>query len=157
MVRIRVDAWEVAVSALVVIVFVAVAGGASVALQSQLIGVMNTRVGTLGAVFLTYGTGGLLAALLMLVARGGNLAAWRALPPSVYAAGAFGLVIIATISYSVARLGVVRGLLVVTVAQFIVSALIDQFGWLGAPVQPLTLQKVVGIVALLGGGWLVLR
>lgn len=144
-------------SALLVIVLVAAAGGASVALQSQLIGVMNARVGTLEAVFLTYGIGGLLAALLMIMARGGNLASWRALPPSAYTAGAFGLVIIATISYSVARLGVVRGLLVVTVAQFVVSALIDQFGWLGAPVQPMTVQKAAGIMLVVGGGWLVLR
>jgi transporter family-2 protein len=144
-------------SALLVIVLVAAAGGAAVALQSQLIGVMNTRIGTLEAVFLTYGIGGLLAGLLMVAARGGNLAMWRALPPSVYTAGAFGLVIIATISYSVARLGVVRGLLVVTVSQFVVSALIDQFGWLGAPVQPMTAQKAMGIVLVLGGGWLVLR
>ncbi|CAN5920821.1 DMT family transporter [soil metagenome] len=141
----------------VIIVLVAAAGGAAVALQSQLIGLVNSRLGVLEAVFLTYGTGGVLAAILMAAARGGNLAQWRELPPYVHLAGAFGLVIIATFSYSVARLGVVRGLLLVTVAQFLVGALVDQFGWFGADIQSLTLQKAAGIVLLLAGGWLVLR
>lgn len=140
-----------------VIVLVALAGGASVAMQAQLVGEVDDRLGTLEAVFLTYGTGGLVAAALMLVARGGNLAPWRDLPPYVHLSGVLGLVIIAAISFSVARLGVVRGLLLVTVAQFLLSALIDQFGWLGADVQRLDLPRIAGIVLLLGGGWLVLR
>lgn len=144
-------------TALWVIVLVAVAGGASVALQAQLIGLIDSRLGTLEAVFLTYGIGGLVAAGLMMLARGGNLGAWRDVPPYVYLAGLFGLVIIGSISFSVARLGAVRGLLLVTVAQFLLSALIDQFGWLGADLQPVTVQKVAGIMLLLGGAWLVLR
>jgi transporter family-2 protein len=143
--------------ALWVIVFVAVSGGAAIALQAQTAGVISERVGTLEAVFVTYGVGGLLAALLVLIVPGSDVPAVRSLPGYVWTSGVFGLVIVATISFSVGRLGVVRGLLLVTVAQFLVSALIDQFGWLGATVQPLTVAKAVGIVLLLVGGWLVLR
>lgn len=144
-------------TALLVIVAVAAAGGAAVALQAQLAGVVSDRVGTLEAVFVTYGIGGLLSAALMLIVRGGNLAALRELPAYVYLAGVCGLVIVGAISFSVGRLGVVRGLLLITVAQYAVSAVIDQFGWLGAHVQPLTLSKSAGIVLLVGGAWLVLR
>jgi bacterial/archaeal transporter family-2 protein len=140
-----------------VILVVALAGGAAIALQAQLAGVVSDRVGTLEAVFITYGVGGVLSGVLMLLVRGGNLAQLRHLPAYIYLAGAFGLVIVGAISFSVGRLGVVRGLLLITVAQFVVSAAIDQFGWLGAGVQPLTLAKVSGIVLLLGGGWLVLQ
>lgn len=140
-----------------VILAVAVAGGAAIALQAQVAGVVSDRVGTLEAVFITYGVGGVLSAVLMVLARGGNLAAVRQLPVYVYLAGVLGLVIVGAISFSVARLGVVRGLLLITVAQFVVSAAIDQFGWFGADVQPLTLSKASGIILLLGGGWLVLR
>ncbi|MBW3603549.1 MAG: DMT family transporter [Actinobacteria bacterium] len=143
--------------ALWVIVLVAAAGGAAVALQAQLVGLIDTRLGTLEAIFFTYGVGGVLAAALMLLARGGNLAEWRELPGYAYLAGVFGLVIIGAISYGVARLGVVRGLLLVTLSQFLVSALIDQFGLFGADVQPVTLHKIAGILLLLAGGWLVLR
>ena len=142
---------------LLVILVVAVAGGAAIAVQAQLAGVVSDRVGTLEAVFITYGIGGLLSAALMLLVRGGNLGQVRHLPAYIYLAGAFGLVIVGAISFSVGRLGVVRGLLLITVAQFVVSAAIDQFGWFGAEVQPLTLAKAGGITLLLAGGWLVLR
>ncbi|HEX6256332.1 MAG TPA: DMT family transporter [Euzebyales bacterium] len=143
--------------ALWVIMVVAVAGGAAISLQAQTTGVISERVGTLEAVFVTYGLGGVLSALLVLVARGSDVAAVRSLPGYVWLSGVFGLVIVGTIAYSVGRLGVVRGLLLVTVAQFLVSALIDQFGWLGARVQSMTVGKAAGIVLLLVGGWLVLR
>jgi transporter family-2 protein len=142
---------------LTVIVAVAVTGGVAIALQAQLAGFVSDRVGTLEAVFITYGIGGLLSAVLMLFARGGNLGQLRQLPGYVYLAGVFGLVIVGAISFSVGRLGVVRGLLLITVAQFVVSALIDQLGWFGAAVQPLTVPKAAGIGLLIAGGWLVLR
>jgi transporter family-2 protein len=142
---------------LLVILVVAVAGGAANAVQAQLAGVVSDRVGTLEAVFITYGIGGLLSAALMLLVRGGNLGQLRHLPPYIYLAGAFGLVVVGAISFSVGRLGVVRGLLLITVAQFVLSAAIDQFGWFGAEIQPLTLAKASGITLLLAGGWLVLR
>jgi transporter family-2 protein len=139
------------------IVLVAAAGGAAVALQAQLVGVIDDRAGTLAAVFVTYGAGGLMAGALMLAMRGANLSVWREIPPYTYLSGALGLIVIAAISWGVARLGVVRGLLVVTLAQFLLSAAIDQFGWFGADVRALDLPKVTGIVLLLAGGWLVLR
>ena len=139
------------------ILLVAAAGGFAVALQAQSVGLIDERLGTLEAVFVTYASGGQLAALLMLLARGGTLAAFREVPPLAYLSGGFGLVIIAAISWSVARLGVVRGLLLVTLAQFLLSAAIDQFGWFGAQVRPLDLPRIAGIGLLLAGGWLVLR
>jgi transporter family-2 protein len=144
-------------TSLLVILVVAVAGGAAIAVQAQLAGVVSDRVGTLEAVFITYGIGGLLSGALMLLVRGGNLGQVRHLPAYIYLAGAFGLVVVGAISFSVGRLGVVRGLLLITVAQFVLSAAIDQFGWFGAEIQPLTLAKASGITLLLAGGWLVLR
>ncbi len=140
-----------------VIIIVVIAGGAAVTLQAQLAAVVEGQLGTLEAVFLTYGVGGLVSGLLVLLARGGNLPRWRELPPHVLLAGVFGLVIVGAISFTVARLGVVRGLLLITVAQFVVAAVIDHFGLLGAEVQPLTLQKAAGVALLLGGAWIVLR
>jgi bacterial/archaeal transporter family-2 protein len=139
------------------IVLVAAAGGAAVALQAQLVGVIDVRAGTLAAVFVTYGAGGLVAGGLMLAMRGAHMSALRDVPPYAYLSGVLGLVVIAAISWGVARLGVVRGLLVVTLAQLLLGAIIDQFGWFGADVRALDLPKVVGIVLLLAGGWLVLR
>ena len=47
-------------------------------------GLMDKQIGTLEGVFITYGGGGLLVGLAMLLSRGGNLAAWQAANPGVY-------------------------------------------------------------------------
>ena len=139
------------------VVLVALVGGAAVALQAQLIGLLGGRLGNLEAVFVTYGLGAVIVGLLMLAARGGNLQAWRELPAYAYLAGACGLVVVGTISWSVARLGVVRGLLLVTLAQFLLSAVIDHFGWFGADVRTLDATRIAGIALFMAGAWLVLR
>jgi transporter family-2 protein len=139
------------------VILVALIGGAAVAVQAQLLGFMGGRLGNLEAVFVTYGVGGVIAGMLILVARGGNLQALRELPGYTYLAGACGLVVVGTISWSVARLGVVRGLLLVTAAQFLLSAVIDHFGLLGADVRTLDLSRIAGIALFLVGAWLVLR
>ena len=139
------------------VVLVALVGGAAVALQAQLIGLLGGRLGNLEAVFVTYGVGAVIVGLLMLAARGGNLQAWRELPAYAYLAGACGLVVVGTISWSVARLGVVRGLLLVTLAQFLLSAVIDHFGWFGADMRTLDATRIAGIALFMAGAWLVLR
>jgi transporter family-2 protein len=65
--------------------------------------------------------------------------------------------VVGTISWSVARLGVVRGLLLVTLAQFLLSAVIDHFGWFGADVRTLDASRIAGIALFMAGAWLVLR
>jgi transporter family-2 protein len=41
--------------------------------------------------------------------------------------------------------------------QFVLGALIDHYGLLGAEIRPMTLQKVAGIGMLMLGVWLIIR
>jgi transporter family-2 protein len=93
----------------------------------------------------------------MLAARGGNLRAWHAVPWYALTAGLFGLVIVGTIGYTVPRLGLSTAFTVIVAAQFIVAALIDHFGWLGAEVRPMELTRFAGIGVLILGVWLIIR
>ena len=72
-------------------------------------------------------------------------------------AGALGLVIVGTIGYSTARLGLVTVLTIIVAAQFITGAFLDHFGVLGADLRPLNLTRISGIGLLLLGTWLVVR
>ena len=135
----------------------AVLCGVAVAVQAQFTGVMQRQMGTLEATFITYFSGGMVIGLVMLFARGGNLSAASGLPWYVFAAGILGLVIIGTLSLSVGDLGLVPALVLVTVCQFVVGALINHFGWLGAMVDPLDLGKILGFALLGFGTYLVLR
>jgi transporter family-2 protein len=135
---------------------IAVVGGTAVAVQAQFTGTLR-QLGTLESVFVTYGLGGLVVGAAMAVARGGNLAAWRTVPWYAYTTGLLGLVIIASLTLSVSRLGLVPGLVLITVVQFAVGAVLQHFGLLGALARPIDAGRVIGLLLLLGGTWLVVR
>ncbi|WP_421869750.1 DMT family transporter [Motiliproteus sp.] len=139
------------------LLLVAALGGIAITVQGQLMGVMDRQLGTLESVFLTYVIGAACIALVMLVYRGGNLGQWQQLPWWTLTAGLVGLVIVGSIGYSVSRLGVVSAFILITAAQFIAAALIDQFGWFGAEVRPIDSSKLLGIGAMMLGVWLTLK
>lgn len=140
-----------------VVALAAVACGVAVAVQAQLTGNMQRQMGTLESTFITYFSGGVVIALITLLARGGNLAAASGLPWYTYTAGLLGLVIIGTLSLSVGNLGLVPALVLITVSQFVVGAVVNHFGWLGAEVDPIDLGKLAGLSLLGLGTYLVLR
>jgi transporter family-2 protein len=139
------------------VVLAAIVCGIAVAIQAQFTGDMQRQVGTLESTFITYFSGGLIIALVTLSARGGNLAAARSLPWYVWSAGLLGLVIIFTLSLSVGQIGLVPALVIITVSQFVVGAIINHFGLLGAVVDPIDLSKLGGLALLGAGTFLVLR
>ncbi|MCB9421547.1 MAG: DMT family transporter [Ardenticatenaceae bacterium] len=141
----------------VVLVVTAVIGGIAVVLQAQFMGVMDQSLGTLESVFITYGSGGILVGLTMLLLRGGNLAAWRTLPWYAPLAGVAGLIIVGSIGYVTPRLGLVATFTIFVAAQFIFGALIDHFGLLGAEVRSIDLSTLAGMVIVLVGVWLIVK
>lgn len=142
---------------LFIVMIVAVIGGVAVIVQAQMVGLLDRYIGTLESVFITYFSGGLLIALLILIRQGGNLGSWRDAPWYAFGGGLVGLVIIGSISYTVPRLGTVAAFTIIVATQFILGATIDHFGLLGAALRPLDLSRVIGIVVLLLGVWLIIR
>ncbi len=138
-------------------IFIAILGGVAVVIQARFNGMMDRGMGTLESVFITYGLGGLVIALVMVALRGGNLAAFRTVPWYVALAGVCGLVIIGAISYAVPRLGLAVAFTIMVTTQFVLGAVFDHYGWLGGELRPLTLQKAAGILILLLGVWLIIR
>ena len=139
------------------LIVIAVVAGAAVAIQAQFMGQLDHRIGTLESMFITYGGGGFLIAIAILVQRGGNLAAWRSVPTYTLSAGILGLLIVGGIGYAAPRLGLVVTFTIMVTMQFIVSALVDHFGLLGTTVQMLNLSRVAGMGLLLVGVWLIIR
>lgn len=139
------------------LIIIAAVGGIAVTLQAQFMGLMDKQIGTLESVFITYGGGGLLVGLAMLLIRGGNLSAWQGVPWYALTSGALGLVIVGSIGYGTSRLGLVTAMTVIIAAQFIAGAVIDHFGVLGADLRPLNLARISGVGLMLVGTWLVVR
>jgi transporter family-2 protein len=144
-------------NALVPLIIIAAIGGTAITLQGQFMGLMDKTIGTMESVFITYAGGGLIAGILMLALRGGNLKAWHSVPWYALMAGIVGLVIVGTIGYTVPRLGLTRAFTIIIAAQLIVAALLDHFGLLGAATRPMDLSRLLGIGILVLGVWLTTR
>lgn len=139
------------------LVVIAAIGGIAVALQGQLMGSIDKQAGTLESVFVTYGGGGFLIGIIMILLRGGNLSGLSQVPWYTLLSGPMGLILIAAIGYSVPRLGLVPAFTILVAAQFATAALIDQFGLFGADIRPITLSRITGMLVMFLGIWLVMR
>jgi transporter family-2 protein len=136
---------------------IAACGGVAAGLQAHFMGLMDRSIGTRESVFITYALGGIIAVLAMLFWRGGNLRAWHAAPWYSFSAGVLGLIIVGTVAYTVPRVGLSRAFTAIVAAQFLVAALIDHFGLLGATARPLDASRVLGMGVLVAGVWLMVR
>lgn len=139
------------------LVILAVICGALVALQAHFMGLMDKGIGTLESVFITYFSGGLLIGIIMLIQRGGNLAAWQQAPWYALSSGVAGLFIVGIIGFCAPRMGLVPAFTVLIGAQFCFAAVLDHFGWLGASVRPLDITRLAGIFTVMFGIWLILK
>jgi transporter family-2 protein len=130
----------------------AILGGAAISVQSLFSGTLGQKVGIMESSFIVHLVGLVLAGLVMLLMRGGNLGAWRSVPWYVLTAGLLG-----AISFAVPRLGLAATVTLTVVSQLTIGAALDHFGWLAASPHPFGWSRAAGIVALFFGTWLIVR
>jgi transporter family-2 protein len=141
----------------------AVIGGTAGTLQAHFMGVMDQNLGTVESMFITYGVGGLVIGLVMLFLGGGNLlvggnmGGWQAVPWYAVSAGVLGLVVVGILGFAAPRIGLVPVMTLFVASQFVVSAVMDHYGLLGAEVRALDLSRISGLGVILFGLWLVIR
>lgn len=131
--------------------------GSAISFQSLFSGTLGSRVGVMESAFIIHLGGLLLAGLILVGMRGGNLSAWRTVPWYVLSAGFLGVLIVGGYSFAVPRLGLAASLTLAIVVQLILGAVLDHFGILGAAQRSFDLWRGAGIVVLLAGTWLILR
>jgi transporter family-2 protein len=103
------------------------------------------------------GTGALLVLLLVtrtaLPSRDTN----AAVPAWAWFGGRFGAVYVAISTIVASELGAASLLALALVGQLGMALVVDHFGWLGLPVNPITLTRLAGVALLGAGVWLVTR
>lgn len=135
------------------LIAIAIVAGVAVAVQGQFMGTIDRAAGTITSVFLTYGLGALVAAILWL-AKGRPTAGLRHVPWYAWSAGLFGLVIVGSIGFAAPRLGLARTLVVTVAAQLLAALVIDHFGLFGAEARPVAASRIAGLLVTVGGVWL---
>jgi transporter family-2 protein len=139
------------------VIIVGLIGGAAVGTQSPIAGAMGQRVGSLASSFIIHFSGMVLSGMLLWLRGGEKIRDWHTLPWYMLCAGVFGLILYQTINITLPRLGSTMMITLIITGQLLTGVLIDHFGWLGVPVQPVNATRLLGVAALLLGGYLVGR
>ena len=142
---------------ILVIIVIGLIGGMAVGLQAPMSSIISQRLGVLESIFIIHLGGALVVLLPLLYFGGGKLGNWRTVPWYALCAGAFGLVVIFSMSYMIPRIGVATALIILLAGQIFIGSILDHFGLLGAAVRPLDLTRVLGLGVVLAGGWLAMK
>jgi transporter family-2 protein len=139
------------------VILVGLIGGIAVGVQSPIAGAMGLKIGATASSVIIH-LSGLIFSLIFLVFRGGEkIRDWNTLPGYMLGAGIFGLILLQTINVTLPRLGATTMLALIIIGQLLMGVLLDTFGWLGVTARPIEATRIVGIVVLLIGGYLVIK
>ena len=114
----------------------------------------NPRVGN--AVFWCIGA----VTALVIGATGwqaGALSAVRQVNPLLLTAGAMGATLVFGIAWIIPQIGAQQMTVMLLTGQILSAMLLSHFGWLGSPVQPVTLTNIMGALLMIGGVFLATR
>ena len=134
-------------------------GGAATALQAPTNAKMMGAVGSpVNAAFVSFAVGtaalGILAVLLQVRP---DVAASRALPWYAWIGGLYGAIFVVAAAWGVPRLGVATTIILMVAGQLLLSVVLDHFGVMGMPKQPISLGRVAGIGLVIAGVLMVRR
>jgi transporter family-2 protein len=142
---------------ILLIILIGLAGGIAVGLQSPLASMLSQRLGLFESVFIVHVGGAIIALIPLLFFSGGKLSQWRSLPWYALGAGVFGLVVIASISYMIPRVGVAAAITTIVAGQLLVGTVQDHFGLLGASVRMFDATRLAGMAVVLVGVWITVK
>lgn len=143
--------------AVILVIIVGLIGGVAIGLQNPLASLLTQRIGILESIFIVHMGGAIAISVPLLLRRGGNLGDWQRAPWYAWGAGFLGLAVIGAISFSIPRLGVATTIFLLVVGQLIIATVLDQFGLLGVSVRPMNISRILGILVLIVGVWLMVR
>lgn len=83
--------------------------------------------------------------------RRGALDPVRSVNPVLLTAGMMGACLVFAIAWLIPRVGAGFVMITLLAGQVIGGLLLSHFGWLGSPVEPITLTKLVGVLVMIGG------
>lgn len=141
-------------------VFTALVTGITIGVQSTLSGRIGALIGSFKTGVLVNAIGGLIAGLIfitLLIVKGSGF--WQ-LPATALVmlviAGALGILIITGVSFSMQKAGMAVGLATLILGQMVVSVIADARGWGGGEPVPITVPRIMGLVVMAIGVYLLL-
>jgi transporter family-2 protein len=133
--------------------------GGLIALQAPINSMLGKATGSFQAAFISFAIGTVVLAVIAAFAKGGFGTMGEAKTLSWYylTGGVLGAAYVTTVLVTVRELGAGPVVAATIAGQLSASVVLDQFGLLGLPKDPITLGKVVGVVLLAAGVYLIVR
>lgn len=138
-------------------VAMALFGGIMAGIQTPINGALGKRIGGIeGALFsFLVGTISLIVASQFL--GKGNISGVFSVPKGLLIGGVFGAIYLTCSILSVPKVGVTAAISAIVLGQMFVGLFIDHFGFLGVERNPISFSRLMGILLMMGGLYLVLR
>jgi transporter family-2 protein len=133
--------------------------GGLIALQAPINSELGRNVGTFQAAFVSFAIGTIVLAVIAAVAKGGmgQIADAKNLTWYYLTGGVLGAIYVTTVLVTVRELGAGPVVAATIAGQLTAGVVIDQYGWLGVAKEPVTVAKVIGILLLAAGVYLIVR
>ena len=89
--------------------------------------------------------------------QAGALGGLRQVNPLLLTAGAMGATLVFGIAWIIPQIGAQQMTVMLLAGQILSAMLLSHFGWLGSPVQPVTLTNIMGALLMIAGVVLAIR
>jgi transporter family-2 protein len=89
--------------------------------------------------------------------QSGALSGLRQVNPLLLTAGAMGASLVFGIAWIIPQIGAQQMTVMLLTGQILSAMVLSHFGWLGSPVQPVTLTNIMGAALMIGGVFLATR
>ncbi|UPG89995.1 DMT family transporter [Luteibacter aegosomaticola] len=139
----------------IVMVILAVLGGAFLSVQAAVNGRLAATQGALRATFITFLVGTLVSGVLVIFIEPPHAVSLLDVPKWQLTGSFLGLIYVLTMGFAVQRIGASIATVAVILGQLAMSIIIDTLGWLGNTAIPLSMNRVAAAVLLLIALWFI--
>ncbi|MES3598677.1 DMT family transporter [Enterobacter hormaechei] len=132
----------------VIMIMLAVIGGATLSVQAAINGQLGSRVGVFKSAFLTFSVGALVTALLIFFFEPKQAVSVMDVPKWQLLGALCGVPYIVVMVLAVQRIGTAVATVAVILGQLAMSMLIDNFGWLNNEAIPFSTSRLAAVICL---------
>lgn len=136
---------------------VMIASGISIPIMAAMNAGLGARIGVPASVTALLIVGALASAALIPLSQDFSIRSAVSAPAWYYLGGLVVAFYILSVTALGPKVGVGTAILCVLLGQTLSAALVDHFGWFGAPKSPIDLKKLIGLCLMVAGIWLARR
>ncbi|MDF9842109.1 MULTISPECIES: DMT family transporter [unclassified Paenibacillus] len=134
---------------IILIILFTLLGGITLSAQSSINGTLSRNAGTLETTLLTFVTGTLFLAVVIVFFGQGNLSAIFEAPKWQLSAAFLGTMYLLLTVMAVPRIGVIATNIAGIIGQLVTGIFIDNFGWFNSLVLPLDWRRLAAMLFML--------